>query len=224
MLEISATLTDEMKKLIENLMRQMGIKDPIEAIRRINSGEWEVRQLTPRWTSLDDGTISFSVTSDGTTGPEWIKRLGKKGFGPSWGACHMLCSSDFKPTNGVKCEIKVLRGKLWYDKDRKTHIIRQYAEICGLKTPNAEIACLVRENFSDDDLSDMGLNWIVTMHRSIENDKGVWCLLMSSRVYREGRWLIDVKAETSRNNWLPEGGFAFIVSQTNKEKEEDGES
>src|SRR3989338_5485130 len=49
----------------------------------------------------EDGVIYFSVTSDGTTGEEWIKRLESDGFRIGKHARQILRSLDFKPTNGV---------------------------------------------------------------------------------------------------------------------------
>ncbi len=42
----------KLNALVKNLMRQMNITDPNEAVRRINSGEWIVSQSVRRWRVL----------------------------------------------------------------------------------------------------------------------------------------------------------------------------
>jgi len=76
----------------------------------------------------EDGVIYFSVTSDGTTGEEWIKRLGSKCFRVRDCAKDMLFSRDFKPTNGVATEVVVLKGMLFKDDDRIMKKIRAAAD------------------------------------------------------------------------------------------------
>jgi hypothetical protein len=48
------------------------------------------------WTEKDN-VIRFSVTSDGTTGEQWITRLESKGFFISVYAKGVLRSEEFKP-------------------------------------------------------------------------------------------------------------------------------
>ena len=127
--------------------------------RNNNRSDSEIKQEDRPWT--DDGTIiRFSVTSDGTSGKDWISRLKKKGFRISNYAKSILRSKDFKPTSGVTTDIAIL-DTLFTDNDRITKNIRAYAATLSfdgrkLSTPNAEIACLIREKFSDEDIEKMG--------------------------------------------------------------------
>jgi hypothetical protein len=165
----------------------------------------------PKWRE-QDGVIYLSVTSDGTTGPEWIKRLEKKGFRLSDYAKSVLRSPDFKPTKGVTTEIAILKGMLFEDRDRITSNIRDLATQRKLTTPNAEVACLIRENFSDEDIEAMGLIWIVTMHEPIKDSDGDPSLLCAHR-RGAGRWLYAYYDGPPDDGWGREGGFAFVVSQ-----------
>ena len=64
---------------------------------------------TPQWYKVDTA-ICFDITSDGTSGEEWIERLEDKGdFVDGYGKC-LLRSRDFKPTSGVTSRVCVLRG------------------------------------------------------------------------------------------------------------------
>lgn len=173
-------------------------------------GKLTVSEPTRSWRE-QDGVIYLSVTSDGTTGPEWIKRLEKKGFCLSDYAKSVLRSPGFKPTKGVTTEIAILKGMLFEDRDRITSNIRDLATQRKLTTPNAEVACLIRENFSDKDIEAMGLIWIVTMHEPIKDSDGGPCLLGADR-YGVSRCLYAYY-DGPDNRWFHEDGFAFVVSQ-----------
>lgn len=173
-------------------------------------GKLTVSEPTCNWRE-QDGVIYLCVTSDGTTGPEWIKRLEKKGFRLSDSAKSVLRSPDFKPTKGVTTEIAILKDMLFEDRDRITSNIRDLATQRKLTTPNAEVACLIRENFSDEDIKAMGLIWIVIMHEPIKDSDGDPDLL-DARRNGDGRWL-NASCGKPDDGWLRESGFGFVVSQ-----------
>lgn len=173
-------------------------------------GKLTVSEPTRNWRE-QDGVIYISVTSDGTTGPEWIKRLEGKGFHLSDYAKSVLCSPDFRPTKGVTTEIAILKGVLFEDLDRTTSNIRDMATQRKLTTPNAEVACLIREEFSDEDIEVTGLIWIVTMHEPIKDSDGDPSLLGASRS-DGGRWLDTWPG----SRWDRDSGFAFVVSENRR--------
>lgn len=163
-----------------------------------------------RWHE-ENGVIYFEVTSDGTTGPQWIERLEKKGFRLSKWAKDVLLSSDFKPTTGVTYKVAVLKGTLFTDKNRITRKIRAEAERRKLEKPHAEVTCLIRELFSDKELKAMDLWWIVVFHEPINDSAGDPNLLYADR-YDEGRWLSPYYVRPD-DDWHSGSGFAFAVSQ-----------
>ena len=166
--------------------------------------------LVLKWRE-QDGVIYFSVTSDGKTGEEWIKHLEDKGFRIGDYAKSMLRSKDFKPTKGVTYEIAVLKGTLFEDNDRITSKIRAEADKRKLTKPNAEVACLIREMFSDKELEAMGLWWIVAMHEPIKDSDGDPRLLLADRS-DDGRRLFACYGSPG-HGWSRGNGFAFVVSQ-----------
>lgn len=173
-------------------------------------GKLSVSEPTRNWRE-QGGIIYLSVTSDGTTGPQWIERLEDKGFRLSDYAKSVLRSPDLKPTSGVTTEIAILKGMLFEDNNRITKKIRAEADKRKLTTPNAEVACLIRENFSDEDIEAMGLIWIVAVHEPIKDSDGDPRLLFADR--RDGgRWL-DAFYDEPGDGWGRDGGFAFVVSQ-----------
>ncbi|MFA5024413.1 MAG: hypothetical protein WC523_05645 [Patescibacteria group bacterium] len=159
----------------------------------------------------ENGVIYFSVTSDGTTGEQWIKRLSKNGHRVNDRAKNILLSKDFKPTNGVTYQIAVVDGKLFTDENRTTANVRADANKRQLSTPHPEIAPLIREKFSDEDLGVMCLYWLAAMHEPINNSDGVPTLLGVSRD-NDDNWLCAFSGEPGRRSNCM-GGFAFVVSQ-----------
>ena len=159
----------------------------------------------------EDGVIYSSVESVGTTGEDWIKRLEGNGFRVGDYAKQVLRSPDFKPTNGVTTEVAVLKGMLFEDNDRITKKIRAEADKRKLSKPNAELACLIREKFTDKEIEQMGLWYIVAMHEPINDSDGSPLLLSAGRsVY--GRWLNSYHGYPDRR-WGREVGFAFLAPQ-----------
>lgn len=181
-----------------------------DAALKFLRGELTVSEPIRSWWE-EDGVIYLSVTSDGTTGPEWIARLEKRSYRVSDYAKSVLCSKDFKPTSGVTIEIAILKGMLFKDSNRITKKIRAEAESRKLSTPNAEIACLIREKFSDKEIKAMGLYWIVAMHEPIKDSGGDPLLLGAGRD-NDGSWLNT--GDGSPDNECDRSlGFAFVVSQ-----------
>lgn len=158
-----------------------------------------------------NGIIRFQVTSDGTTGAEWIIRLEKAGFKLKKHTKELLLSKEFKPTLGITYEIALLKGSLFADGSRISKNIRDEAAKRKFATPNPEVACLIREKFSDDEINDMGLYWIVTFHNQIKDYKGDLGLLATDRGV--GGSELSVSYIGSDLQWILRTGFAFVVSQ-----------
>jgi len=181
-----------------------------EGVDRFLRNELSVSEPTRSWREKD-GVIYFSVTSDGTEGEDWIKRLEGKGFRVGNYAKQMLRSPDFKPTNGLTTEVAVLKGMLFEDQSRTTKKIRAEADKRKLVVPNAELACLIREKFTDKEIEAMGLIWIVAMHEPVSDSDGDPLLLSATRD-GVGQWL-DAYFGLPGIEWGREGGFALAVSQ-----------
>ena len=209
---IADVLPGKLNALVKNIMRQTGTDDPNEAVRMVNAGEVQISVIRPEWTEKDR-IIHFSVTSNGNTGEEWITRLESKNFRVGDYAKSILRSESFKPTLGVTTEIAVLRGEIFSDSQRITKNIRQKAKNHKFTTPNAEVACLIRDKFFNKELEAMGLYWIIVMHAPIKDFDGDSSLLSVDRS-DDGSWL-----SSDHNNpsslWDRGGGFAFVVSTSN---------
>jgi hypothetical protein len=104
---------------------------------------------------------------------------------------------------------------IFSDKDRVTKKIRAYTSERNFSKPNAEVACLIRENFSDEEIKAMGLIWIITMHEPIKDSDDDLRLLHADR-NDDGRWL-NTYYDDPDSRWDRESGFAFVVSQVSSE-------
>ncbi|MBU6231775.1 MAG: hypothetical protein KGI45_01555 [Patescibacteria group bacterium] len=179
-----------------------------------NGSEGAVIPTAPtpaEWTVDGDGNIHFTVTSNGLTPEQWERHLESRGFRLSDYARNVLRRASEAATNGVAYHIVVRPGSKISSRDRITKKIRAHATEKGWKTPHWEVACLIRDTFTDEQLEKMGLWWIVTMHGPITDSGGDPNLLHSFRG-GGGRWLV---ADCGRpdDEWGDRGGFAFVVPQ-----------
>ena len=158
--------------------------------------------------SEEDGVITFEVTSDGTTGPERIRRFEKQGFKLSESTKEVLSSEDFSATSSITTTIKVIKGTLFIG-NPLTQEIHDLAKTHGFTKPNAEVACLIRQMFSDEDLKDMGFWWIVVMHEPIEDFDGKLSLLGAGRSLFG--FFLSIDSNRQDAPWDDSGGFAFAA-------------
>jgi hypothetical protein len=163
-------------------------------------------QLESRELNLSekDGLIYFSVTSDGTTGPEWIDRLKKKGFHMESWVKDLLGIKNLRPTTGVTYDVVILRGKLLDDISNAN--IFSKANSHGLSRSNTESLCLIRDKFSDDDLEDLGLRFVVSISRNVLGHENYPELNFAGR-HDIGRWMICDGRDTSFARGC---GFIFV--------------
>ncbi|HEY4510707.1 MAG TPA: hypothetical protein VJJ73_02635 [Candidatus Paceibacterota bacterium] len=205
----SAGLTADQLKAI---VKKLGGHDM--ALRFLRD-ELSVSEPIRSWRE-EDGVIYFSVTSDGTTGEDWITRLKSKGFRVGdYDAKPVLRSPDFKPTNGVVTEVAVLKGMLFMNNDRVTSNIRAEGALRKLGKPEPELACLIRLKFRDVEIEAMGLTWIVAMHEPINDSGGDPVLLCADRD-GGGCWLRAYCGKPG-SRWDRGDGFAFAVSQVSSQ-------
>lgn len=127
----------------------------------------------------ENGLISFSLpATDGTTGDGWIARLTAKGIFVGDRARSLLLSDAFEPTSGRIYQISILRGEIFKKYGRVTKKIRDKASSLGLSSLTMEMACLIREMFTDEEIRAMDLSWIVCMHEPIKDYSGGSKLLL----------------------------------------------
>lgn len=206
---IAEVTAGRLNALVKKIMQQTGVSDPNEAVRLVNSGEWIISKPTyPPWYE-ENGIIYFSVTSEGVSGKNWIERLKSKGFDVDDCAKEILNSPDFAVTSGVTTKVAILKD--FGENDRTTNKIRFKADEGKLFKPRAELACLIRDKFTDKTIKSMGLITVVVMHKPI-NDFDNFPSLLSVHCGHNGR-LLEALSGRSDHQWYPATGFAFAVSE-----------
>lgn len=215
--ELYESLTGQLLEIGRQLRQSNGYPfDPAQLqkfLQRAVEGKFVDRPMVkPKFDVLADGTITFTVTSDGTTGLEWIDRLKAAGHKVNDYAEQLLRSSDFVPTNGMTTKSVVLPGKLWTtDSNRLTKNIRAEALKRKLVKPNVEVACLIRMMCTNEEIRSMGLLRLVIMHKPIKDAAGSSVLLTVlagvSESWLDAYWVRPVY------QWDSRSGFVFAVPQ-----------
>jgi hypothetical protein len=135
---------------MQKIMEQIGEDDIEKIVKLINSGKVVVNNIK----SWEDKKCKafFSVTSDGTSGPQWFQRLKSKGIEVDERVKAMLFSSNFQPTSGVTTNLMVIKSEFTREKCKS---IPQEVETKKLIIPSLESLCLVREKFSIQQIMEM---------------------------------------------------------------------
>ncbi len=119
-----------------------------------------------------NGLIRLTVTSEGVTGNEWIKRLGlwKRDSYSSGGPRKMLRSSQFVPT---ACEHKVviIHPDAFHPDLRTYSEVLATAKDLGLRQPNMELACLLATCLAESDWKSIDLLGAYVCHKPFEISK-----------------------------------------------------
>lgn len=177
-----------------------------------------------RWHREGD-IIYFHETfkSDGTDGAGWIKRHGKRGvYVGSYAKSVLLFKPGpkrpkkayFAPTTGVVYAPIALCGTFWKtDAERLTKNIRaeSQSEKRGWLKPHPELVCLLREAFSDEELKEMGIWYLVGLHDPIEDSVGVPHLLRACRDGNGPR--LHACDDRPGGGWGDNGAFVSVLPQ-----------
>lgn len=112
------------------------------------------------------------VVSDGVAAEQSIPNLEAAGFNVWPEAKFIIRSTACVVTNGVTYRVGIIKGDEFEDDARTTENIRKEADRRRWTEPPAELARLLREKISDEELERMGLRWLVVMHKSIADSGG----------------------------------------------------
>lgn len=149
--------------------------------------------------------------TDETTGPQWVVRLGSDDFTMDMTTAEVLESDDFTPTKGVVYKVVIVSGDLSFDSTC------EFASRLALGNPNAELACMLRENLSDWKINEsLGFSQIVVMHEPLQCKAGNKYLLSVQARTVQGRRLGLYKvneSETPESLGSRKLGLAFIATE-----------
>jgi hypothetical protein len=161
-------------------------------------------QTSPVWAKDEWGNIRFNLVSNGFTGKQWAQHFSRDRLS-DW-SYDTLCRVDDMSFRGKRHDIIVTGGcgiKL------VTLKIRQFAALMEWREPHWEVACLIADAFTDDQIEEMGLWRIITMHQPIQDSDG-YMRLFSYRRHDAGYKLRTVY-EGGRYERFEDGDrFAFV--------------
>jgi len=158
-----------------------------------------------------EAPTGFEVVSDGRTGEQFIASLESASYKASDYAKDVMRKPPFVSTTGQKYKLVVIKGEEFEDDDRITSKIRAEADRRDYRVPPAEVAPLLRELVSDEEIERMGLYWLIVMHEPITDSDGRPRVLGIHR-YGKGRWLNACHGRAD-GRWGREGGFVFLAPQ-----------
>ena len=157
---------------------------------------------------VEDGVVRFFVTSQGRTAEEWLRFFESKGIAVADDAKRILLSSQFRVTSGVTTEVALLRPTIL--EKRTLDNIKKQGKKRKFVSPSAEILCLIREKFSDDDIREMDFWSIVGLHEPMRGYMGQPSVLLIDLDHDFGTCLTPESCDP-RIEYGPNVGFAFVV-------------
>ncbi|MEK7149033.1 MAG: hypothetical protein AAB796_01365 [Patescibacteria group bacterium] len=157
--------------------------------------------------------FTLPLLADGRAGKDWIPRLKGRDVSIDDEAKYMLRSPNFKPTKGVSIDVAILKGRYLVDNNQIIKNVHAEAKKCKWSKPNADLVCLILENFTEEEIEVMDLRDIVAMHEPFNDSDDDPPLLSTFVFYRDGRWLHAYRSRP-HIGWHFERGFAFVVSQS----------
>ncbi len=202
-------------ELTEDDLTQGQIKEVIakfggyDGVIKFLNGQKTVEKAKRFWQE-HDGIIYLDVTSSGRTGPEWVTHLRNKGFRIDQSALDILNSPCFKATCRVRARLAILKGMLFNDDERiASNIVRKVQshrpDDNYLEISDVEVMLLLIDMLTEQDMEEMGLFFIVGMHRPIFDHGRLIGVDCHKRINGYGLMVTD-------SALLPvETGFLFII-------------
>lgn len=135
--------------------------------------------------------ITKTLIATGLTGKEWLERLEKGGYKVSEYAQDIILSKEFNASRakkGAELNIAIVPHREIFDSYETTQKIRDWGAEKGYVAPTPEVALLVREAFSNEEIEALGFWYIVTLHDPITDRDGGPRVLRARR-HGGGRWL-----------------------------------
>lgn len=150
------------------------------------------------------------LTSAGVTGKKWTARLENTRSGVGDSAKQILLSKSFVPTTGTVYHPVLIRGdEFAIDADRTNKNVREEALCRCYQTPPAELAPMLRETLSNEEIREIGLDSLVVMHEPITDSNGEPRVLGIGRfAYQE--WIFGYYGHPG-HQWDRQTGFVFLA-------------
>ncbi len=202
----------QLNAFVKMLAEQSGYEDVIEKTLR-NEITFSINKKP--WTEKGN-RIYFEVTTLGLTAEEWITRLKANGHKISNYANQIISNPNYDKNHryepGKTLKVVLIRGtEIKKDSERVNKNLKAIAvkdfgtnSVSELK---GELALLIREKFSNKELEEMGLYYIVVLHEPIIDSDGRPNVLNSNR--DDGSY-VDASYDSESDSWYGLGAFAFL--------------
>jgi hypothetical protein len=164
------------------------------------------------------GQIEFDVTTLGLTAEGWKTRLEQGGHKLSDWAKDILSKPDFDRNHryeqGQTIKVFLIRGVEIKEADKRTTqnlqaLATKQAGEASVTSLKGELALLIREKFTNEELREMGLWYIAVLHTPIvDSDGGPYVLY--SRRDGGGSW-VNAYWVKPGSIWGDCGAFAFVA-------------
>lgn len=166
-----------------------------------------------KWYEKDGVTyIPVPVMFKNKTGKEWKNLFKEKGIQIEEDAEMVFSSKDFKPKKG-NYVIAIIKGDIFPDEKRNTKNVRAEAERLNFSDSVHGDICYIRYVFTYGEIKEMGLTWIIGMHKPVKvpNDKKI--VVDEPMLMTEIDGSIDTAHGKNGNKdgfeWAPGCGFVF---------------
>ncbi len=132
------------------------------------------------WQKSDDGIVHITLPGADreTNGNKWIETMDELGISRGSYVGSMLNSVDFNMVEVGEHELVAVPVEFFTSSNGSAHNIRLEAMRHGWDCPYAQDACLFAEAFSRREFKEMGLKWLVVMHKPITPDVDIRKLLL----------------------------------------------
>lgn len=158
------------------------------------------------------------IKGTGLTGKQWITRLENGGYHISSWAEEIILSPEFDKQRLKKGEEQTITFIKHSDVGNSptTKEIQEYAKTKGCQMPSPELALLIREQVSDEEMKAMSIWYIVSLHDPIKDSVGSPFVLSADR-RGDGRW-VSAFWDSPDRRWSTDGASAFPVSASSTQK------
>ncbi len=164
-----------------------------------------------QWSDRGD-SVGFILITNNKTGRGWLRHFKQRNILIGNHTKRALCSEDFMPTCSMRLEIEVLKGSMFLDNRRTLIHMGREAKKRGLCAADPEVACLIRDAFTDAMILRMGVRFIVVGHQPIAIPIFGDVLLGAGDVgEKSGCWLGMVEYMPS-TPFFAQDGIAFVKS------------
>ncbi len=160
------------------------------------------------WKIDSEGNTHFTVTSNGMTHEEWEQNFARRSRPVSQFGRQVLHRVSAPTRAGTAHKVVVRPAWLFREDERYMENVYRWANERSWASSHWEVACLILNGFTDEQLRQMGLGAICTVHSPINDDCGEQRIL-STRHNDSGKYELGAYTVYDLSPLDTRFGFAF---------------